>query len=262
MSDEKNLSNVTSEAMPAFLSVPEGEKPVGTGGLEKYLRPSFGKVIQGQTKAPLKPPFTDGDLIILPEQIKVCSEREQVAIVPIFWYPEYCLHNPYGAKEFIAARSLDPESEIAQRCMSRDRDKRQFPSDEVSGKYCEYKEHINFAVVFPEIEEIAGKIVILSFSGGEWKYGGNFASLITNRSVKHICGNRFQMMTTDHSGGGNTWKGIHVQSPSDGIKYITNEDQFNSYVKLHEKIAAFHKANALEVNYEVENENEAENEFA
>lgn len=254
-----NNELIEKEAVPSFLQSSGGQTK-GTEQLGRYIRPSFTKIVQSNSKD-LKKTYPEGTLLSHPEKMVIADPGQAVIFVPIFFFPEFCLHNAYPKQPFIRERSLDPESSLAKRCRQRSKESR---TVSIEGDSCEYCEHLNFVVVFPEVEEFAKKPVVISLFKGEWTSGNVLASLIDSRvGMQNICGNRFQFRIVPHQGGGNEWLGWCFENPATGGKYITNESQYHSYVELQKKVEEAFSANALEVDHEEGSNVETDNgEFA
>jgi len=261
------LSNV-NEQLPEFLQVKEGEERKGVKDTSRYLLPSFFKIVQSQSHE-LKETHDEGTLIVQPEHFVIVNfnkekkQSDDVYFTPLLWYPEFTIHNPFGHAEFIRERTLDPDSEIAYKCRSRNPKIRQFECPEQVNdrdNTCKYVEHLNFVITLrSHNEEIGVKPVILTASIGEWKSGANLLSLI-NARPHDIYGGVFRFTIVKHSGGGNTWYGWNFGNPPEGYsRYISNQEEKIQYAKLNSQLEESLAANVLEVDYE--NNDESNNEI-
>ena len=86
---------------PKFMAPSSGTpSTVGMEMMDNYYQPSFLKIIQAQAKPPFKPPFIDGDVIAVPNMLKIISMGDKFHFVPLFFYPEFTIHNPVYDYEF------------------------------------------------------------------------------------------------------------------------------------------------------------------
>ena len=63
----------------------------GTGEILKVVRPPMIKIVQTMTGPPVKPPYTDGDIVVLPMLIKIGGgqsedTQEPIEFTPIFFF--------------------------------------------------------------------------------------------------------------------------------------------------------------------------------
>jgi hypothetical protein len=249
------------EQLPAFL---EGEKK-GVKDAGRYLLPSFFKLVQSQSNE-LKELYDEGTLLVTPENVEVVKYNKEmkrsddVFFVPLLWYPEFTIHNPFGHSEFIRERTLDPESELAQKCRSRDPKHRSFECPEQVNERdnsCKYVEHLNFIVVLLTHNEEAGtKPIVITTCLGEWKSGAALLSLISSRPHS-IYGGIYRFYISKHSGGGNSWYGWNFSNPPSGqSRFVSDEVLYRKYEDLNAKLEESLQANMVNVEYDTVN-NEA-----
>jgi len=244
--------------LPSFLApIEKGKVAKGLETAQEYTSLTYVKVVQQMTKAPVKPPASDGDLVAMPDNVIFLKHQEVMHFVPIFMYQEYCIHNPLNAKglDFIRDRSFDKKSEIAFKARSRNRADREFPCPEAPEKKCQYTEHLNF-VIYPldHTEAIGKKPLIISFFKGNWKYGNNFIQLLKARQVDCICANQFALSTSLRPGKEGDWYGIDVHQPIDVPVYVQDEQLYNACFKLHTELEEEFKASGVRFTYEEEPE--------
>lgn len=258
--------------LPQHLQLAEGQKPEGLESLEGYTRPSFAKIVSPQSHS-LKEKFDEGTLISLPEELaivtydKVEKRSESVSFVPLLFYAEFTIQNPYQHKTFIREKTFDPDSEIAQRCRSRNKDARTFLCEEQPdppNNMCSYVERLNFVVILLDHNEDFGeKPIVISCSVGEWSSGSRLISLLQNRQTPNIyASNIFEFFIEQHTNAANTWFGWNFSNPATGKeRFVTDPVAFNRYLEMHKKFKESYDTSNLDIDYEINEDKDKEGEF-
>ena len=236
-------------------SFPTPSDPTITTGMElmaNYFSPSFVKVIQPISKPPFKPPFKEGDAIAVPNMERIVEMGDAFHFVPVFFYPEFCVHNPIQVQglNFIRDRTLDINSDIAKQCKSKDPNDREFDCPENPKFNCLFVEHLNFVIVLLDHNSALGDTpLVVSFFKGEWRRGMNFISLLRARKTQHICGCRFQCSVSLRVGNQGSWFGLDILNPEDDQPWITDQKQFGLLSEMHGQFRKNYEASELRVDY-------------
>lgn len=232
MSENKELIE-----RPSFLPSVDSEIVQKDNALmNQYCKPPRLKIVQASSDPPFKPPFTDKDIIVIPQMIKIADEGNPFSFTPIFYFPDWACWNPYKMKATlptIRESSTDPMSDIARK--ARNFVKEPCPENaEYNIRYCQ---HHNFYIVLHDIPELRDIPIMFSFIRGEYKTGDSLIGQIqTRQAPKFAC--RFMGVPADHSGSGESWYGTDIID--DNQRWV-DERQYARYEKL---------AKQLEVLYE------------
>jgi hypothetical protein len=197
--------------------------------LSKVAKPPRLKVIQAMTGEPYKPPFKEGDCIIVPQMEFVCDETKPATIVPIYYFRHFILTNPAqmkGQVPFIREQTYDEKSDLARKALTF----KTMPFPENPKLESKYQSVLNFIVDLPDHPEMAGLFPILAFRGGEFKYGQILIGMIQARKVEDFFACRFRITTGDHKGKMGTWKGLDFDN--DPNPWV-DEAHYNIYKERH-----------------------------
>lgn len=263
---------VTSPNVPDFM---REETDFGLDGANQYISPPRMKVVQKQSGAPLSEMFDTGDVILMPNMLlvskvkkndnnKPAGEGHGFGLTPLFFFPEWLLINPMelkGSLPFIEQRSLDPNSPMVPRC--RNKDLWLDPIlDQTTGKqmvkegkpmFRRYVEALNFLVMIVGDHPASGVPVLLSFSKGEHKSGGNLLTLLKLRKAP-IFGCQFFAQTRHRPNNPKgDWYGIDVMNPpgDSGISpFVQDGEDYDAYKKMHKEFREHHSKNLIRVDYD------------
>lgn len=237
-----------NELVPDFAR--EGA-PQGLDLLKRVVRPPRLKVIQG-TKSDAYTEFKTGQVVMTPSKQVLAEPDEPFWVVPLLYYPEWACVNPYemrGTLNMIRERTLDIRSEIAAKAMDEKRRNAEVcPEDNMfsgqnRGQYrLKYKEYFVFICWLCAKGEVPGQPVLMSFSGGEYGTGQNFAGAITNRHA-HIYANVFEVRSPSRprQRKGYTWYGLdptNPESPGCPPPFVQRREDFEEFRRLHEQYAS------------------------
>lgn len=253
--EEKEL--IVPEEVGGGLSVPDHltglTGTTGTEQLEQFVVPPRLKIVQKQADDVLLDQFKVGDLVISPANSLVAKAGEPVAFVPLFFWAEWCIWNPFELKadpsvDTIAYRTTDAADPLVAKCRNKKTRAEDYldaggqPKVDSKGNNMQVRnvEHLNFMITLLS-GPLAGATVVQSFFKAQHSDGTNFNQLIKVRSGGRIplYAMQFEMMTYDRSYGGNTWKGLKVQNPISVEPWCTKEsleilrEQYEGFVKLH-----------------------------
>ena len=230
---EENKSLIGVDA-PSFMSQEDLNSGCGAEGAAKHIIPSRVKIVQSNAKKPYSELFNEGDVILTPGKHLVCPAGGFFTFTPVYFFTEYCLVNPYktaGTLPMIRERSLDENSEIAKRCENLE----SITCPELPSEKCKYKKFLNFLV---RIYNSPGGDFpcLLSFSGGEYKYGSNFLGMLLGAQKMYT--RNFSAMPNSHENPGNEWIGLDVINPpgdSGFGPWVTDENWYKTSKRFFEQ---------------------------
>jgi hypothetical protein len=226
---------------PSFLPAVDSDAVQKDNALmNQYCKPPRIKIIQKMSSAPFKPPFTDKDVIVTPQMIKIADEANPFSFTPLFYFPDWACWNPYKMKATLPAireSSFDPTSSIAIK--ARKFVKEPCPENpEFQIRYCQ---HHNFYCAIHGIDELTDIPVLFSFIRGEYKTGDNLIGQIqTRQAPKFAC--RFLAVPADHEGSGEDWYGTDIID--DDVRWVT-EHQYAKYEKLAAQLQVLYDSNQV-----------------
>lgn len=255
-----NSGIITMPEMPDFM---QGQQ-TGLEQLGQYISPPRLKIIQASSGDELKTQFGDGTVIITPELIPIVAwkrhpttgqpigENPTFVIVPLFFYPEYAMWNPYpafagGSVPAIIDRTLDKNHRIAQRAKSNNRTD-PYPANKEWA--ISYVEHLNFMCRIFLNGEPLEKPVVISFARGEHKAGRDFAALLKMRKCP-LFGGRYSATVVKRIKDDYNWFGLEISNPNDGgSPWITDPDEFANYQELYNEFLEAYTKDRIRVDYE------------
>lgn len=169
---------------PAYLTDPELNKPDELiKEMQTYVSPPRLKVVQSTSGAPFKPTFAEGDILVLPEMLKVGDTKTAFEFVPLAVFPMFIATNPFQLKNslpFIRERSFDEDSDVARKARAFLR----VPCPE-DGKYqIVYQTTLNFLIRIEKPQISAELPVALMFRSMEFKVGQILLTLLQERRAK------------------------------------------------------------------------------
>jgi hypothetical protein len=221
------MSGELIENKPAYLTDPSIE--YDNADLKRHMRPPRIKIIQSQSKPPFKPPFKTGDVIVIPQMIKIADHEEAFTFVPIHFFPSYVCINPYelaGQVPTIRDFSMDPKSPLARKCETFAKEK--YPDTDY---LLQFRKTLNFMIVVENQPEIEG-LVHMFFSSGSFIRGQDFMGFIEKRKApRYAC--RFRAVTDEHSGKKGVWESLVIMNaPEPWVE----QEKFFEYKTLYEEI--------------------------
>lgn len=265
--EENRAAALTTNAgLPAFMAGTARED-FGLQDALQYVRPPRVKIVQPLSRPAIKEQFNDGDAIVVPTMqllapVEIDAQTKRPSgngspflVVPIFFYPEFCVWNPLslvnaGTLPTIRERSLDSRSPIAIRAKSQNREDicPENPTEKIK-----YVEHLNF-IIMPLDGEFFGTPLVVSFSKAEFKTGSSFcASLQMRRAPIYGCVFQFQVKKRNNQKG--TWFGFDITNPAPPSSPWLGENDGELFAWLKERHIEFreaHKNGLLQADYEDE----------
>lgn len=218
---------------------------IDNSDLNLYAKPPRIKVVQGLTKPPIKPPFAEGDIVVIPQLTKIGDRNTPFTFVPIHFFPSWICMNPIkmmGTLKAIREFSADPNSELAKKCKSFAKEK----CPENKDLLLTFAETLNFMVVLegdPEWEDVP---IHLFFSRGEYPTGQKLIALMQQRKApRYAC--RFQAITGTHQSKGNEWPGLDLRN--DPQPWVA-ENKFRQYELMYNELKKLVDNKTLELDLE------------
>lgn len=234
--------------------------------LKKYIVPPRLKIVQKQAGEPFSTNFNTGDCVLVPQLTlispvvmndkgKPSPNGTPFHIVPIFFYPEWCLWNPIemkGTQHAIRARSQDPRSDLALKAQRQDTWFEQF-AENPPGKPSRYVEHLNFIVTLVGDHPLEGTPFVISFAKGEHRSGSNFAAIIQMRKAP-MWGCQFAAKTTHRPNNPKgDWYGLDITNPdpeSGVTPFLTSKELYDQFTALHNNFKESHAKGIIQTDYE------------
>lgn len=257
MAKKKQIVKIKGvEQLPAFM---KNEELVGMENLRAYMIPPRLKIVQKQASEELLAEFGVGDVIISPvnhliAEMETSSKGQPTGetvgfdFTPIFFFPEWCIWNPYalrGSCPAIRERTFDPASDIA--LCAKNPSTRVKPHPDREDLLIRFCEHLNFIIHIPGFDGYP----IMSFSKGGHSRGSSFCALARQRKAP-LFGCVFhahQKQMTNDSG---TWWVLDIQNPSKN-QWIEDQDKFTEFKSMHEEFTKLHKSSLIAPNYDDDN---------
>lgn len=251
-----DLTAPSKGEVPAFLQDESGDKALSL--LAQYAQPPRMKLRQPTARPPLSDVAPEGSVVLMPSMQIIASRDEEFHIVPIFFYPEWCVLNPLSMSDLptIRERSLDPKSDIAVRSRSAETRKGPMPGfesdftsqDPKKRKALTYQENLNFIFELQD-GELAGTQFVATFAKAEHKTGRTLASNIQMRkksSGVHPCGLVFAAQSKQRENNDGRWFGLNIYLPTSGVSpYVTSESHFRGLKKCHDELFEAYQSKAI-----------------
>lgn len=226
-----------SGQVPAFLQTDDVGDTLAL--LAQYTQPPRMKLRQPTARSPLREAAAEGSVVLMPSMQIVASKDEVFHVVPVFFYPEWCVFNPLNMPDLptIRERTLDPQSEIAARSRSAETRTAPVPGfendfnnpDQKKVKRLSYREHLNF--IF-ELQDgpLVGTQFVATFAKSEHKTGRMLASSIQMRSKTARCkpyGLVFAAKSSERSNKDGVWFGLDLFLPTEHSAFVETKEHYD-----------------------------------
>ena len=207
-----DITNVNSGG--GIITIPEYIKALPKDDLadmRKCMSPPRIKVIQPQTGEPFKPPFVDGDSIIIPQGIHIGSTSQEFTFVPVHFFQTWACFNPFKMKatlRYIRSMSFDPDSVVAKKAESFITE----PCPENPKESIEYRKIMNFLIrIISPVGEYPSDPVTLVCMKGEYKQGRTLLGLIERRGApRYVC--QFNAISAYRASSDGKWYGLDFRN--------------------------------------------------
>ncbi len=266
-------SETNELSVPTFIN--RGSQAKGMETLSKYVTPPYLKLIQKQTQDEQLNKHGRGSTTLSPSDVMVAKLGEPFYFTPIFFYTEYCTWADYSLQgnediPTVLERTVDPESDLAKKCMDFDRheelnyvytnsDGKEFVLGVTDGKNgfdkpVRHVEHLTFIVVVHT--ETGNTPCVMSFQRGTFKSGKKFINLLAMRQ-SDIFGCVFEGRVPEQpmsNKSGDTWHYWDVSNPSEisGKSPWVSEAEYAEYAKLNLQFEQTHQQGLLRADREAD----------
>lgn len=257
----------TSLAIPqeGALMVPDwmaDEAGVGLENTQRLIIPPRVRIVQAQSRAPLRDLFNIGDTVAVPQNLLIAEHPYNGAraaengqafhVIPLFFYVEFLVWNDIklqATEPSVLQRSVDPDSEIALKARNPNTWREPHPSGK-DNHFIRYSEHLNFIISINEPEhEAYGLPMVMSFSGAEHRTGANWLALLKMRRAP-IYGCGFQISTSNRENSKGNWYGWDITNPMDRSKSWVSKELLEQYREVYTEMKEAYDQGTLQADYE------------
>jgi hypothetical protein len=262
-------------SLPEYLQQLPSDQDTGMDLMAQYVKPPRLKIVQPQSKGVVKERFNDGDVIVVPQMVKVAGVKlnehnkpsmdkqqagEPFVVVPLFFYPEFAIWNPYtlsakGDVPMIRERTTDENSEIASIARNFNKRNQPYPNpkNEAESKMeIKYVEHLNFVLALVN-HELFDTPVIQSFSRSDFNSGVSFIQDIRMRR-KPIWACQFQAYTRYRENDQSQWYGMVMTNPAVGVNqpspWVQSPELAQYFESMHTYFKELHASKQLQAEYD------------
>lgn len=213
--------------------------------MQSYMQPPRLKIIQGQSGAPYKPKFRDGDILVIPQLEKIGDLETPFVFTPLAVFPTFMAVNPFqmkGQLPFIREMSFDENSEVAKKA----RALTSVPCPENPDFKVKYGTSLNFLIRISDIDLSTSLPIVMFFRSSEFKTGQTLLTMIQERRSKsYLC--RFRASSIFNQGPKGSWYGLTFHN--DTNPWIS-EDKVSEYKAESEALRKLVAERQLQIDYE------------
>lgn len=215
--------------------------------LSQYAAPPRMKIRQPTARSPLSELAPEGSVVLMPAMQILASVDEEFFVIPVFFYPEWCVFNPLSMPDLptIRERSLDPKSEIATKSRNPETRFAPVPGFEAdfnapkNPKRLSYREHLNFIFQL-QGGELDGTQFVATFAKGEHKTGRTLSSNIQMRTKStHVnpWGQVYAAQSKKRENKDGKWYGLNLYMPTNGVSpFVQSKEQYDRLTKDHDEL--------------------------
>lgn len=182
------------------------------------------------------------------------EDGDPFLIVPVFFYPEYCIWSPLALKgqvPMILDRSTDPTSDIAKRAKSKELREAKYTVEKHGEIDVRYVEHLNFLCAIYGDHPLRDTVCIMSFSRGEWGAGSRFTNMLDQRKAPPFgCVFQAQVSAKKRTNAKGSWYGIDISNPPENISPWVTAQEYADYEAIYDGLAAKHKLGLIKADHE------------
>lgn len=231
MSTVINAEDGKNPQLPSYLQ--NREKKYDFGDMNKFRKPPYFKIIQALAGPPFKPPFKDGDgIVVVGNNVKIADLETEFTLTPILFFPTWDCFNPPQLRNMPALRdvSYDENSELAIKARKFIKE----PCPENSQYQLKYCTTLNFLGCVQDHPEINPNLpIIFRFNRGEYKTGQILIGMMQDREQPpYAC--RFNCKVGNHPGKLGNWFGLDIRNSP--MPFHETEEIFLKYEKLHDEM--------------------------
>lgn len=239
--DDENKKNKNLIERPQYI---QDMGDADLGALQKYMQPPAIKIIQKSSGQQFKERFKDGDIIVIPQMIKIGDAQTEFTFVPIIGFPTFAGFNPYPMKPFVREMSFDETSDVAKKA----RAFLKVPCPEQTGKEIVYNQVLNFLGRIEGDFDLPANLPVAFFCRSTaFKAGQILLGLIADRKAKSFV-SRFAISSKFNPGGG---KGEYYEPVirNDPQPWVT-EEQAKKYQEWNKELAKMVESRTIKLDME------------
>ena len=224
------MSNEMIASKPSYLA--NADVQVDNSDINLFTRPPRIKIVQAQTGPPIKPPYKDGDVVLVPQGIKIADSETPFTFVVIHFFPTWLCLNPIQMKGMLPSireYSADPTSELAKKCKAFAKER----CPEKPELMLKFSETLNMMIVIEDNAELADMPIHMFFARGEYNTGQKLlGDILLRKAPRYAC--RFRAVSAEHvNNQGQRWHGLSIFN--DTQPWVA-EDHFFKYQKLYNEL--------------------------
>lgn len=222
------------EQLPAYIK--QEDALIGVERIDEFLTPQRVKVKQKQSNEEKFGDYKNGDMVFMPENTLFMPSGKEFFFTPVMFWVEYLKTNPIGTEPFIAERSLDPDSDLADLC--RNPEMWKVPVPDKADKFIRHSEVLNFMVMPWELDdpEFEDMLFVFSFARGQRRDGEKLLQLVKRRQKRGIpmWASVFQAKSASRKNAEGDWYGIDIANPDaeSGQSQVVPEETYAKYKEL------------------------------
>lgn len=223
------------QQLPAYLA-DQSKRIDDKKDIQKLLSPPRLKIVQSTSGQLFKGEgkFRDGDILIIPQMIKIGDLQTEFSFVPLHFFPTYCCFNPWDLKDripYIREQSFDEDSTVGKKALAFIDE----PCPEDKKYNIEYRRVIN---VFMRIEGIddpnVPDFITGIFNKAEYITGQKIIDLVTKRPADRYV-QRYNAISKWKQDKKGSHHGLDVRNSPDMWVPEANVEAYRAmYVKLKE----------------------------
>lgn len=256
MSKDKQLKTQQGGAITVAPDYLAGGAQETTELMAQFVRPPRLKLVQRTSDEYFDKGFKEGEVVMVPQLLRVVGPNEPFHFVPVFFFPEWCEQNSFslrGTAPMIRERTFDRNHPIAIASRSPKTREVKHPEFTDGDHKLLYVEYLNFVTVILGDNQASGIDVIMSFSKGEWATGSNFGTSIAMRkAVCYGCVFEAKIGEPRQNAKKQRWYGLDLTNPSaeSGVSPWVPQDKIEIFRALHERYKSLHAANQILVDHD------------
>ena len=245
---------------PDFLRqyMADSDNPTGLEGTDGLVRPPRLKIVQKMSAQELLDQFSEGDVILMPQQMRVAEYSNQnkrstsIIVIPIFFFSEYICWNPIttrGQLDAIRERTFDHRHTIAIKAGDANLRNSEVCPEDREKKTLSYVHHMNFVSVVLGNQPWCEIPLVLSFQRSDWKTGSQWLSMMRMRRAP-MWSQQFELYTRGRANARGSWAGFEVVQPNPQTGYgswVTDPVAFEKLTQLHNEFEDAFKAGQIQV---------------
>ena len=98
MSNELKTLDDGMLAAPSYLEADKAGADSALAEMRRYVRPPRIKIVQRTSDMYLEKGFKPGDVLMIPQLVKIAEQHQPFFFVPIYFFAQWCEQNPIALK--------------------------------------------------------------------------------------------------------------------------------------------------------------------